>query len=128
MITSLTMALSLLSLARFMVLTLLPNQVTKRNFIRLLISSPLFRWKQTRCNCHRRKCDIWTSYLNADEAECSLVIGELITELAEINTDCFAGNGIALKLEHGPALDKDLINYTFGKAISISILKWLDST
>ena len=48
MMISLTRALSLLSRARFIVLTLGPNQVTKRNLVRLLISSPL-------CNLHKNQ-------------------------------------------------------------------------
>lgn len=41
-IISLTRALSLLRRARFIVLTLGPSQVTKRNLVLLLISSPLY--------------------------------------------------------------------------------------
>lgn len=49
-----------------------------------------------------------TSYLNSDETKRSLVVGELTTELVEIDTHSFIANQIALKLEHGPVVSDSI--------------------
>merc|ERR1711946_50287 len=46
--------------------------------------------------------------LNSDETKRSLVVGELTTELVEIDTHSFIANQIALKLEHGPVVSDSI--------------------
>ena len=53
------------------------------------------------------------SYLNADETKGPFIIGEEAAEVGEIDTDCFTANQVALKLKHGPIVNRKTLSLTY---------------